>query len=553
METSGGAYLPALPVVMRRSWLLSNATILTLMLILPVIGGMAVLVLPPAHSKKARPVALAFCIATFLLSILAASRFDWMRGSYEGGDMAAQLSLRLDWIRALGAQYFVGVDGLSMPLLLLTTAMSVIACWASFGISRSVKGYYALLLFLLAGTIGVFISLDLLLFYVFFELSLVPVYFLVGIWGGARKEHAAIKFFLYSLLGSLCVFVVVLGISYSTRGLGGGAGGVLDLLSLATDPVIRARFERFGSAVDFANIAFWLLLAGFGVRMAAAPVHTWLPEALVEAPTPVSMLIAAVVLKVGAYGLLRIVYPIFSYQATNARFYVALIAVATIVYGALVALAQKDFKRLVAYSTISQMGYVLLGLAVMTPMATAGAIFQMVAQGIAAAMMFFAVGVIYDRAHHREIPRLGGLWAQMPMYTGWSAVAFFAGMGLPGLCGFVGELLVLLGTFGAARSEQASTLLMTHAPGMSPAAVIWFGCIAAAAGVITAAYVLWTLQRVYMGAPRNEYHNFPGLTISEKWILVTLGAAAIVLGVMPMLLLDHIAPSIEGLMRLLQR
>jgi NADH-quinone oxidoreductase subunit M len=526
------------------------------MLILPVVGGMAVLVLPPVQARKARPVALAFCIGTFLLSIVAASRFDWMRSSYEGGDMAAQLSLRQDWIRALGAQYFVGVDGLSMPLLLLTTSISLIACWASFGISRSIKGYYALLLFLLAGTIGVFISLDLLLFYVFFELSLVPVYFLVGIWGGGggKKEHAAIKFFLYSLLGSLGIFIVVLGVSYYTRGLGGGAGGVLDLLSLATDPVIRAKFERFGSAFDFANIAFWLLLGGFAVRMAAVPVHTWLPEALVEAPTPVSMLLAGVVLNVGAYGLLRVVYPIFGSQATSGWwFYVALIGVVTIAYGALVALAQKDFKRLVAYSTISQMGYVLLGLAVATPTATAGAVFQMIAHGISAAMMFFVVGVIYDRAHHREIPRLGGLWAQMPMYTGWSAVAFFAAMGLPGLCGFVGELLVLLGTFSAARGEEATSLLMKHAPGMPYVPLIWFGSIAAAAGVITAGYLLWTLQRVYMGAPRTEYHNFPGLTISEKWILVTLGVAAIVLGVMPMLVLDHLGPSIEGLMRLLPR
>jgi NADH-quinone oxidoreductase subunit M len=442
-----------------------------------------------------------------------------------------------------------------MPLLLLTTAMSVIACWASFGISRSIKGYYSLLLFLLAGTIGVLISLDLLLFYVFFELSLVPVYFLVGIWGGGggRKEHAATKFFLYSLLGSLGIFIAVLGVSYYTRGLGGGGGGVLDLISLAMDPAIRAKFDRFGGAFDFANVAFWLLLGGFAIRMAAVPVHTWLPEALVEAPTPVSMLIAAVVLNIGAYGLLRVVYPVFGYQATTWWFWVAVIGVVSIAYGALVALAQKDFKRLAAYATISQMGWVLLGLAVMTPTAAAGAMFQMVAHGIGAAMLFFVVGVIGDRAHHREIPRLGGLWSQMPMYTGWAAVAFFAVMGLPGLCGFVGEVLVLLGTFGAARGGEAPTLLMRHAPGTPGVSLIWLGAIAAGAGVITAGYLLWTLQRVYMGAPKPEYHNFPGLTISEKWILVTLGVAAIVLGVLPMLLLDHVGPSIEGLMRLLAR
>ncbi len=387
-----------------------------------------------------------------------------------------------------------------MPLLLLTTAITVLACWASYGISKSLKGYFALLLFLLAGMIGVFVSLDLLLFYIFFEVSLFPMYFLIGIWGGPRKEYAAIKFFLYTLLGSIGILIVVLGLYYHTRGMGTGGGGaaVFDMIRLAKDPAIRAKFAYGGSAFGFAQIAFWLLFVGFAVKVPAVPLHTWLPDAHVEAPTPISMILAAVLLKMGGYGLMRVSYPLFPQQAADGWFFVALIGVVSIFYGALVAMAQKDFKRLVAYSSVSHMGYVVLGLAVMTPIGTAGAMFQMLAHGISAAMMFFIVGVVYDRAHHREIPRLGGIWAQMPAYTGWAIVGFFASMGLPGLCGFIGELLVLLGTFSAG---DASSFLMRHTGGAAFVPLMWFGVIAAVTIVFTAAYLLWTLQRVYMGAP----------------------------------------------------
>jgi NADH-quinone oxidoreductase subunit M len=385
-------------------------------------------------------------------------------------------------------------------------------------------------------------------FFVFLELSLVPVYFLIGIWGGPRKEHAAIKFFLFNMTGSMAILAAIVGIVYHTRGTSAAGGGGLDMIGLAMDPAIKAVFGRGGEAFGFGTIAFWLLFAGFAVKIPLVPLHTWLADALAEAPTPVSMLVAAVVLKIGAYGLLRVAYPIFPQQAADGWFYAALIGVVTIVHGGLVALAQKDFKRLVACSTVSQMGYIVLGIAVMTPMAAAGALFAMLAQGISAAMMFFIVGVIFDRAHHREIPRLGGLWAQMPIYTGWAAIGFFAWMGLPGLCGFVGQLLVLLGTFAGAHQDA---ILMQHTLGGALKPLIWLGSIAAAAVILTTGYLLWTLQRVYMGAPKPEYHNFPGLTSSEKWILGTLGVAAILLGVMPQLILDPIRPAIEGVMKLM--
>jgi NADH-quinone oxidoreductase subunit M len=559
-----------------------ESMILTWMVLLPVIGAAVMMLVPAGKVRQVRGVAMGFVLATFALSLIAAGWFHWgQTGTY--GQI--QLSKDVVWISSLNVHYYVGVDGLSMPLVLLTTAITVLATYASFSIEKNVRGYFILLMLLLAGMLGVFISLDLMLFYVFFEVSLFPMYFLIGIWGGPKKEYAAIKFFLYTLVGSVGMLVAIIGLYQYTHTTKGMEGRSFDLVKLATNEEVKAKFDPNWSIPDapkaalpvdgnpevskkvmetqmagerevaqkradhaetlkFASMAFWLLLVGFAVKVPVVPLHTWLPDAHVEAPTPISMILAAVLLKMGGYGMMRVLYPLFPHQGEKFWFWVALIGVVSCVYGALCAMAQKDFKKLVAYSSVSHMGYVTLGIAVMTPMGFSGAMFQMIAHGISSAMMFYVVGVIYERAHHRDIPRLGGIWSQMPTYTGWATVGVFASMGLPGLCGFVGELLVLLGVFDAAGH---STIGMQAG---APRQLVIFGVIAALTVILTAAYLLWVMQRVYMGAPKPEYSHFSPLNRREKTILATLGVAAVVFGVVPMIVLGPLGPTIESILNL---
>jgi len=525
---------------------LSNSSILSATLLLPVLGGLSILLIPPAHAKRARLAAMVTTVLTLGLAVLAACRFNWNAASDLGGDISVQLAARVPLIPGIGFQYFVGVDGLSLPLLLLTTAISLLAVWASFTIGSFIKTYYTLLLFLIASFIGLFISLDLLQFFLFLELAIVLIFLLITIWGGSKRQFASIKFLLYALLGSGALVMAIAGV----HGHSFGTDGVptFDLVRLATDPLIKSRFIYGAEGEHFGQAAFWLLFAGFAVFIPAIPLHSWLPDAHAEAPTPVAMLLSAILLNVGAYGLLRIAYPLFPQQAADAWFYIAGLGVVSLLYGALVALAQRDFKRLIAHSSVSQMGYVLLGIAVISPIATQGVLFQMIAQGISAALFVFFVAILANRARHTDIRRFGGLWSQMPAYTGWSAVGFFSILGLPTLCGFVGQLLILFGAFSAA---DPASYLMRHTSGAAYVPLVWFGCLAAIATIFTAAYLLWTLQRVYMGAPKPEQQNFAALSASEKWILAWLALGAFVLGIAPALLLEHVRPAIDGLMRLL--
>ncbi len=507
--------------------------LLNWMIFTPCIGALLCLACP--SKDLARKLALLTTLVTLAMSVVLAVNFDY-------DSTGVQFESALSWISAINVEYRTGVDGLSLPLVLLTTALSVLVVIAAFSVEKAVQAFMALYLFLMTGMLGVFLSLDLFLFYVFFEVSLLPMYFLIGVWGGPRKEYAAIKFFLYTLAGSICLLVVMLGIYFFTAQANAGQN-TWSIIALQTQPSITALFARGGEHWVFAQWAFWLTLIAFMIKLPGVPFHTWLPDAHVEAPTPISMILAGVLLKMGGYAMMRITWPFFPDAAELFWVCVATLGVIAILYGALCAMAQTDWKKLVAYSSVSHMGYVTLGIAVLNRTGFDGAYFQMIAHGITSAMMFFMVGVVYERAHHRDLDRLGGLWLKFPAYGGWSLLCFFAGMGLPGLCGFVGEVMVLLGTFEAAKTGGvgADKLYLVYT----------LGILAASGVVLTAGYILWMFQRVYMGLPKPDYDHYEPVKAREYLVMSVLGFAALLFGVVPMILFWATGSTFKGLMEII--
>ncbi len=436
----------------------------------------------------------------------------------------------VSWIDAFNIRYFLAVDGLSLPMLFLTGLLGVICIIYSWKIDKGTKGYMALFLLLQTGLTGVFLALDFFLFYVFWEIVLLPMYFLIGIWGGPNRIYAAIKFFIYTLVGSVVMLIAMLALYFH------GDMHSFNVLALV---------EAAGTGQFDPGFQKWIFLAlflGFAIKVPVFPFHTWLPDAHVEAPTAASVILAGVLLKMGGYGFFRFSYPMAPEIARSETFvlFIGVLGLINIIYGALCAMAQKDFKKLVAYSSISHMGYVLLGLAALTPAGVNGAALQMFNHGLSSAMMFLLVGVIYDRAHHREIDRFGGIWVAMPKYTGLAIVGFFASLGLPGLNGFISEALVFLGAW------QSDTL---HAA--TPAVFglpRWIVYAAIPGIVLTAAYILWTVQRVYMGKLDARYAEFPDADRREWLSLAPLGALCILFGVFPSLILKVMDGSLQSML-----
>jgi NADH-quinone oxidoreductase subunit M len=493
--------------------------VLTYMIFFPVAGMLAVLLLPSDRHGLIRWTSAVFTVPPLLLAV-------WLFRNFDGANPNLQFIEKFDWIPAYNIQYFVGVDGISISMVLLTALLSFLCIFASWGIDKGVKGYFALFLLLDAGMMGVFVALDFFLFYIFWEVMLLPMYFLIGIWGGPRREYAAIKFFLYTLFGSVLMLLAILALYFTSE------PHTFDMTVLiaqsdkyATTPLAMWPFGqlRWG----FQHVVWMALFIGFAIKIPAFPFHTWLPDAHVEAPTAISVILAGVLLKMGTYGILRINYPMLP-QATADLAYVFLAALGTwnIIYGALCAMAQKDFKKLVAYSSVSHMGYVMLGMASFTPQGISGAVLQMFNHGTITGMLFLMVGVIYDRAHHRDIEGFGGLASIMPLYTGVSALAIFASMGLPGLSGFISEVLVLLGSW-----QKYPILTVFAATGV----------------ILTAGYLLWTIQRVYLGAINEKYKAMPEINARELFTMIPLGIIVIILGVYPSVMLDLLRASLDQL------
>lgn len=502
---------------------------------LPVVFLVIILLLPSRFREWYRYITLGTAILQAGIACIIYLRFD------QAGSDGFQFLEKVPWIHLslgnlgrLEIDYFLGVDGLSAPLLILSAVVMVAAAISSWEIKENMKGYFALFLLMDAAIMGVFCALDFFLFYVFYELMLLPLYFLIGMWGGPRREYAALKFFLYTLFGSVFMLLVIVGLYFSVTDPVSGAYTfnmlhMMDAANFVPGAVFSPEAVQTILGVPARLLGFAVIFIAFAIKVPVVPLHTWLPDAHVEAPTPISIILAGLLLKIGGYGILRICFGIFPDSALYFSWFIGMLGVISILYGALNALAMKDLKKLIAYSSVSHMGFVLLGFASFTTEGTSGALLQMVSHGILSTMLFFLVGVLYNRVHDRFIPNFRGLASHMPHYTAFVMVAFFASLGLPGFSAFIAEAFTLIGTF---NSQSVNGLLPR-----------WMAIAGSLGILLSAAYFLWTLQRMFFGTTRFRggeawSKQLIDLRPHEWAVLLPMALLTLMLGIFPSLFFD---------------
>lgn len=492
--------------------------ILTSLVAIPIMGMLVVMLLPSQNFKLIR-------WTSTIISLFPMAISFWLTWDYFVNHSASHLMAYVEgpfaWIPSLNVQYYLGVDGISVPMLFLTGLLSTISLIASFGINHRVKEYFAFFLLLEAGMMGVFISLDFFLFYVFWEIMLVPMYFLIGVWGGPSREYAAIKFFLYTLFGSIFMLVAILILYFSSE------PHTLNMMTLIEQ----------GSSLTYTlqMTCFCFFFIAFAIKVPVWPFHTWLPDAHVQAPTAVSVILAGVLLKMGTYAMMRVSWPMFPLAIRDLSFWIAVLGVIGIIYGSLVSLAQKDLKKLVAYSSVAHMGYCMLALAAYSSVtAMAGVMFQMISHGLITGALFLMVGVLYDRAHTREIAAFGGLGAKVPVYTGLMLMFSMAALGLPGMSGFVSEFMVFIGAFGALNKVLVG--------------------VAVLGVVLGAAYMLRMVQNVFLGPfDEEKWGKLTDINARELVTVVPLAILTIAIGVYPRPLTEMMTATLEHLVTLMAR
>lgn len=488
---------------------------LSAIVFLPVAGLVVIALLPKPQPKAIKFIALAFTLAAFALSLGVFCLFDRSAGAI--GQM--QFEEKIPWIPAINAFYHLGVDGLSLPMVILMTFLGFLAVLVSWHIELRPRQYFIWLLLLETSILGVFCSLDLVLFFLFWELELVPMYFLISIWGSGRKEYSAIKYVIYTLVGSAFMLAGILSIYFAT--------GSLNMMELAGLALVKP-------VIPLAAM-FFFLLVGFAIKLPVVPLHTWLPDAHTDAPTAASVILAGALLKMGGYGMIRLCVTIFPGVALHYAPLLVALAVVSVLYGAAVTLRQKDLKRLIAYSSVSHMGYVLLGIFALSQVSLTGATLQMFSHGIITGLLFAMVGLVYDKAHERNLDNLGGLARQMPVIVVVFSIAGLASLGLPGTSGFAAEFITFVGSFSS----------------MAVAGIRVYTILGVFGIVLTAGYILWMLQRVFYGPPLEKFNGVPDANNVDKVCIFSFVVAIMLVGIYPAILTNVINLGVEPIAKLI--